>query len=231
MSDRLIIERWGENSAPWIRAVREGRIESRALVTDTAIIETIMQRDPATVLDIGCGEGWLARALTARGVDVLGIDVIPSLVESARAAGGGRFAKISQEEFADGAVSECFDVCVCNFSLFGDEVVRRLMARMSVSLKPGGAFIAQTMHPCASGGGVDYRDGWREGTWAGIDVEFSDPAPWYFRTLQAWVSLCGDTGLRIVALQETIHPETRQLLSLIIVGEPERASTHPNSAS
>lgn len=222
MSDRLIIERWSQNSAPWIRAVREGHIESRIKVTDAAIVDAIMQRKPRSVLDIGCGEGWLARALAVRGVDVFGIDVNEELIESAHEAGNGRFAVISQEDLAGGAVDECFDVCVCNFSLLGGEVVQRLVAGISARLNPGGALIVQTLHPCAGGGEVDCRDGWREGSWAGIDAAFADPAPWYFRTLQAWVKLFRDSRLHIEAMQETWHPETQQLLSIIFVGVPEQ---------
>ena len=39
------------------------------------------------VLDLGCGEGWLARALAAGGLDVTGVDGAPALVEAATAAG------------------------------------------------------------------------------------------------------------------------------------------------
>lgn len=221
MNDRLIIERWKQNSAPWTSAVRECRIESRTRVTNAAIIDTIMQRKPGSVLDIGCGEGWLARALAVHGVDVLGIDAVPALIDSAAQAGGGRFAKISQEDLADGVVSERFDACVCNFSLLGGEVVDRLIAEISGRLNSGGALIVQTLHPCAGGSDADYLDGWREGSWAGIDAPFSDPAPWYFRTLQTWIKLYRESGLRIDALLETIHPETRQLLSIILVGVPD----------
>ena len=221
MSDRLIVERWNQNSAPWIQAVREGRIDSRVKATDAAIVDVVMQRNPTSVLDIGCGEGWLARALATRGVDVLGIDVNAELIDSAREAGGGRFAAISQEELASGALEECFDACVCNFSLLGGEVVERLVRGISTRLNPGGALIVQTLHPCAGGIEADYCEGWREGSWAGIDAAFADPAPWYFRTLQAWVKLFRDSRLHIEAMQETRHPETQQLLSIILVGVPE----------
>src|SRR5579884_3179675 len=37
-----------------------------------------------TVLDAGCGEGYLSRILTQRGANVTGIDISPRLVEIAR---------------------------------------------------------------------------------------------------------------------------------------------------
>ena len=38
-----------------------------------------------TVLDAGCGEGYLSRILASRGANVTGIDISPRLVEMARA--------------------------------------------------------------------------------------------------------------------------------------------------
>ncbi|SEL14677.1 class I SAM-dependent methyltransferase [Streptacidiphilus jiangxiensis] len=39
------------------------------------------------VLDLGCGEGIISRALAARGASVVGVDPTPRLIEHARAAG------------------------------------------------------------------------------------------------------------------------------------------------
>ena len=44
----------------------------------------ILRWRPATVLDAGCGTGRVARELARRGVDVVGVDVDPSMIETAR---------------------------------------------------------------------------------------------------------------------------------------------------
>ena len=40
--------------------------------------------DIASVLDAGCGPGWFAERMTAKGLDVLGVDARLDLVEEAR---------------------------------------------------------------------------------------------------------------------------------------------------
>ncbi len=44
----------------------------------------VMRWHPATVLDAGCGTGRVARELARRGLDVVGVDVDASMVETAR---------------------------------------------------------------------------------------------------------------------------------------------------
>lgn len=44
----------------------------------------VMDRQPASVLDAGCGTGRLARELARRGVDTVGVDLDPSMIETAR---------------------------------------------------------------------------------------------------------------------------------------------------
>ncbi|WP_368737936.1 class I SAM-dependent methyltransferase [Massilia sp. CCM 8734] len=175
---------------------------------------------PATGIDIGCGERWLVRALD--GVAMTGVDVVPALIEQARRASEGDYRVLSYEEIAAGKLAMRADVAVCNFSLLGKESVDGLVRAATSFLTPGGALIVQTIHPLAAGAAADYRDGWRAGSWAGFSDAFSDPAPWYFRTLASWLSLFRESGLTLVDLREPAHPESGVLLSLILVGENRR---------
>ena len=218
-SDARIVESWAINALPWTAAVREGQIESRTQITDQAIIDAIVSRVPHSVLDMGCGEGWLARELAARNMRVIGTDGVPQLVEAARRAGGGDFRMLSYEEIAAGQFPISVDMVVCNFALLGKASVEGIFAAVPSLLNSHGAFVVQTMHPVMACGDLPYRDGWREGSWAGFSPDFSHPAPWYFRTLENWVSLFADSGLRLCEVREPIHPQTQKPASIILVGE------------
>lgn len=216
-NDARILVSWQQNAAPWTAAVRNGEIQSRKLVTDQAILAAVLAQAPRTVLDIGCGEGWLARALAAQGIAVTGVDAIPALIEQAQTAGGGEFRVATYEAIAAGALAITADVVVSNFALIGKDAVDGLVAAVPALLNPGGAFIVQTLHPVAANGDAPYRDGWRAGSWAGFSADFSDPAPWYFRTIGGWIDLFARSGLHVVALHEPLHPVAQQPLSVVFV--------------
>jgi len=215
-SEALILDAWQANAQAWERAVRGGVIESRKLVTDRAIVEAVLSRKPRKVIDLGCGEGWLARTLTAAGIEVLGVDAVPSLVHAAQAQGGGMFRVMSYEEVAAGALQERADVVVCNFSLLGEASVDALLSAVPSLLEPGGALLVQTLHPW-SAGVEPYRDGWREGSWAGCGDGFGQPAPWYFRTLEGWMASFRGAGLCLIDLREPLHPHTGKPASVIFL--------------
>lgn len=216
-TDAAILESWSRNANPWTSAVRGGDIESRTLVTNAAIVEAVRARAPRTGVDLGCGEGWLVRALP--GVEMVGVDAIDGLVEQARAAGGGDFRVLSYEEIAAGALALSVDVAVANFSLIGKEAVEGLFAAAPTYLRKGGTLIVQTVHPLMACGDAPYADGWRAGSWAGFSDDFQDAPPWYFRTIASWIALFEKHGLRVVEMREPVHPRTGKPVSLIVVGQ------------
>jgi len=219
LSDAKIVDSWHRNAAPWTAAVRDNRIESRVLVTNQAIVDAVLARAPGSVLDVGCGEGWLVRALAAQGISAVGLDVVPELVAQAKRAGGGEFRVASYESIAAGELDLRVDVVVANFSLIGRESVDALIARTPSLLTPGGALVVQTLHPIFASGDLPYEEGWRQGSWTGFSDDFTDPAPWYFRTMEAWMRLIVGSGLRLVEVREPLHPATKRPASVIFVAE------------
>lgn len=214
-NDSRILVSWAANAEPWTAAVREGQIASRRLATDQAVIDAVAACDPQSVLDIGCGEGWLVRALTERGILAAGVDAIPALIEQARQASPEAYYQASYQDIAQGRFRFQADALVCNFSLFGKTSVEALFAAAAGLLPARGRLIVQTLHPLAACGDLPYRDGWRAGSWQGFSQDFSDPPPWYFRTLSGWVNLFIGNGFEITEIREPKDPNSNQPLSII----------------
>ena len=216
LSDEKVLHSWNVNALPWTDAVREERIASRKLVTNAAIIDAVLSRAPKSVLDVGCGEGWLCRVLSEKGIETLGVDAITALIARAKEL-GGNFQVASYEDIAAGALTNRVDLVVSNFALIGKESVDDLVATIPKLLNPGGSFVVQTMHPVISGGDEPYVDGWRPGSWTGFSADFSDPAPWYFRTIETWLKLFRESGLKNIEIREPLHPETGKPASIIFL--------------
>jgi 2-polyprenyl-3-methyl-5-hydroxy-6-metoxy-1,4-benzoquinol methylase len=218
--DRLI-QSWTENAAAWTTAVRGGHIESREVATAAAILDAILVLAPKRVLDVGCGEGWLCRALSGHGIEAVGIDVSAPLVEAARAAGGGRFERLPYSELGSASASlGRFDTLACNFSLL-EEDIGPMLADLRSLIAPRGQLVIQTVHPWTACGEEPYRDGWRLEDFSSFgEHAFPEPMPWYFRTLSSWLSVLSIAGYRVLALAEPAHPETARPLSLLLSCAP-----------
>lgn len=216
-----LAQSWKANAVGWTRVVRERRIESRRLATDEAILSAILGRSPRRVLDVGCGEGWLCRALSASGIEAIGVDGSTPLIEAACAAGGGHFHVLSYEELLarpERLGRSHFDVVVCNFALLQDDLDSVLRA-LGLLLWPGGVLAIQTVHPWSARGEGPYADSWRTENFGAFGADFPESMPWYFRTLGSWMGVLHRTGYRIEELREPAHPETGDPLSLLLIAE------------
>lgn len=212
-----IADSWVANAQAWTAAVREGRISSRRLATDDAIVDALLELAPRRVLDVGCGEGWLCRALASHRIDAFGIDASPPLVGAARTAGGEGYAvcdyvALIGEPFRFGR----FDAIACNFALL-DEDIEPLLIALRNALTDSGALLIQTVHPRTAYGDGPYTDGWRNETFAAFGDAFVAQMPWYFRTQETWRDSLSRCGYAVNGLREPAHPESGEPLSLLLV--------------
>ncbi len=197
---------WIDNASAWIAAVRNQTIESRRVATDRAVLEAILECRPSKVLDVGCGEGWLVRALLENGIAARGVDRSAPLVAAARSLGGD-FEVCSYQDLCQRSP---VDLIVANFSLLEEQLP---FVQLRRALASGGHMVIQTLHPWAVGGS-DYQNGPRVETFAG---QFPAPMPWYFRTLESWIDEFVAADLGILSIREPKHPVSGQPLSLLFV--------------
>ena len=108
---------------------------------------------------------------------------------------------------------------VCNFALL-EEPLQPILRSLRGFLAPGGSLLIQTLHPWRASHGELYQDGWRVEDFVGFGEGFQAPMPWFFRTLQSWLTLIAETGWRLEWLQEPLHPESVQPVSLLLLLKP-----------
>ncbi len=208
---------WDRNAEAWIHAVRGRRIESRRAATDAAMVAAVRARAPARVLDVGCGEGWLCRALAGAGIDAIGIDGSAALVAAALDT-GVRAHHVDYDALArEPLVLGRFDAAACNFSLF-ERDLRPLLSALASLLRPAGTLLVQTVHPDTSG---DDDDGWREENFAPLGPGFASPMPWYRHGPHAWRRQLADAGFTAVHATPVHHPHSGAPLSVILRATPD----------
>jgi len=142
---------WDVNASFWIQIIREGRDRYRAELTDLAVTKTIGSPAGLTVLDAGCGEGYLSRMLAKAGATVTGIDFSASLVAAAREmilTDGLPIAfdtgTVYDLPYADAA----FDVVICNHLINDLQDPAGPIREFARVLRQGGRLIILMLHPC-----------------------------------------------------------------------------------
>jgi SAM-dependent methyltransferase len=158
------------------------------------------------VLDAGCGEGYLARALAARGAHVTGIDLSQRLIELARAGDPDGTIDYQVADLAQPlpAVAGRFDAAGSYLVLNDVRDYRGFAATVAASLRPGGRLVLALNNPYSavtdrhvtnyfdSGAVSRYRGLWE----AGIQ------ACYHHRTLENYLDAFHAGGLRLTKLAD-----------------------------
>lgn len=217
----VIIASWHANAANWIATIDNKEIESRQLVTNEAIVNTVLDHRPVSILDIGCGEGWLCRTLRAQHIDAFGVDGVAALIQNAIEKDGAHYAVASFRELADGALDhkEKSSAAVINFALLDEQDTELLLKNIHRIVQKNGSLFIQTLHPFAMAAQQDYVSGWKEGSWNGLKRNFDQPYQWYFRTFEDWLKLFAVAGLTVKEIREPMHPVSKQPASAIFILE------------
>jgi SAM-dependent methyltransferase len=105
---------------------------------------------PPRALEIGCGTGPVSCHVAARGYDVVGVDLSPTAVRMATrfAAERNLRARFEVHDVIELPGEALYDVIIdghCLHCVVFDDDRARLLATVRRLLKPGGAFIVETM--------------------------------------------------------------------------------------
>ncbi len=117
------------------------------------VVAAIAPRPGLQLLDLGCGEGFVARQMAARGAQVLGIDVSAGMIEQAKAAEAASPLGIeyrtgdarTAETLADASFDAAIAVFLFNYLPIG--AMTEVMATVRRVLRPQGRFVFTVPHP------------------------------------------------------------------------------------
>jgi SAM-dependent methyltransferase len=208
---------WDEHADWWQREFTDG--------VDPEYVEQIIPlalehlAGYARVLDVGTGEGQIARALAAAGAEVVGIDPTIAQVEVAASRDGGPvYARAGADRLplADGSVDA---VVVCLVFEHVDTLDEAL-AEVARVLRPGGRFLLFLNHPLLqtpdSGMIIDHmiepvETYWRIGAYLREAVTIEEVQKGVFvrfvhRPLGRYVNAVIDAGIDLVRLLEPAPP-------------------------
>ena len=204
-----IIRSWEANASEWIRIIEEKGIASRK-ITNQAIVDEVNLFNSEKILDLGCGEGWLTRALSTNENFVTGVDATENLLKKARTKGEQSFHRLTYEEIIDGKKipDAPFDSIVLNFCLYQEEQVQLLLKSVSNSLNENGQIIIQSIHPYfLIQNELKYESKWIENSWKGLQGNFVHPHSWFARTFEDWIKTFTNSGYYLYKTKEPVNEE------------------------
>ena len=149
-------EDWEREAKNWIAWVRRPGHDAYWYYRDAFFGEIVPPPGRAT-LEIGCGEGRVARDLAERGHRVTAIDAAPTMLQAAQEADpGGTYicADAADLPFDD----DSFDIVVSYNSLMDVDDMPRAVREAARVLEPAGRLCVSVTHPFKDAGYFASRD-------------------------------------------------------------------------
>jgi SAM-dependent methyltransferase len=206
-------EHWERHAADWIRWARTpGHDYWYSRFNQPRFLELLPPPGRLTI-DLGCGEGRLARELDVRGHRVLGVDSSAAMVRAAAQASPA--AKVVVADAGRLPVrAGVADLVVAFMSLFNIDDMPGAVREVERVLVPGGRLCLAVVHPLASAGafldndpdhpfvltGSYFAPRAEPHTFErdGVSMTFCDR----HLPLEAYIGALGDAGLLVEALRE-----------------------------
>ena len=223
-------DHWEQTSGWWQAEFTEG--------ADAEYVEQILPlaadhlEGARRVLDVGCGEGQVARLASSGGASVAGVDPTWAQLTEARRRGGGP-AYVGGLAGALPLASQVFDAVVACLVFEHIDDLDAAISEVARVLTPGGRFVFFLNHPLLQTPGSGWIDDhilceqyWRIGPYLTEDTTLEQVdngvwLPFVHRPLSRYVNAMAAVGLLVTHMEEPAPP----------AGFLERASEYEAAAT
>ena len=218
MNDPDAIALWNANAEDWhVQVGHEGDL-NRRLNSDPVLWSFLGDVSGLTVLDAGCGTGYLSRKLAERGARVVAVDAAERMIEIARRETPAALDisyRVASCADLDGVADGSIDRIVSNYVLMDIPDLDGAVDAFHRVLRPGGIAVAVFSHPCfplsemneiGSSGGFAVR--WTAPYFEARRVEdppwnhFAHPFIWNHRPLRQYWRAFRNAGFAVDDFEE-----------------------------
>lgn len=130
------------------QVIESGKDISLLSVTAPWLLGSILGESPKTVLDAGCGTGYVSSLVAPHVDSCIGIDASKKSISIARRKYRCPNLDFQVSTIAGFESTQQFDLCLSNMALTSDPLWIESIARIYRLLKPHGALMVMIAHPC-----------------------------------------------------------------------------------
>jgi SAM-dependent methyltransferase len=230
MVDR-IQKQWEDNAEAFADLIAGTGTPHHESILNPCVEELLGDVKGKSLLDAGCGEGYLARYYTKKGADVTAIDLSPSLIETSKMITDSESLEVDYRVgdvcHIESVPNETFDIVLSNLVLLNIPDLVIALKEYNRVLTTGGHLVFSIVHPAFNfyGPGAwemgekDPNTNRREGLFFKVDNYFDEeeferywrtrkgekfPAPisFFHRTLATYLNALVTTGFNLIEFKE-----------------------------
>jgi 2-polyprenyl-3-methyl-5-hydroxy-6-metoxy-1,4-benzoquinol methylase len=238
MVDR-IQKQWEDNAEAFTNLIARVGTPHHKSILNPCVEMLLGDVKGKSLLDAGCGEGYLSRYYTKKGADVVAIDLSPALIETSETITDSEGLEIDYRVgdvcHVESIPNDTFDIVLSNLVLLNIPCLEDALNEYYRILKTGGHLVFSIVHPAFNFygpgswemGEKDPETNRREGLFFKVDNYFDErefeqywrtrtgekfPAPisFFHRTLETYLNAILTTGFTLVDFKEPIPNDDSQ---------------------
>jgi len=154
ISEKQISEAWNKLADRWSNSYTEYGDTNRRFIIDPAIFRLLGSVKNLSILDAGCGNGYLCRLLAKKDAKVTGVDISKRFIQIAKQKEKEAPLGITYHVLTLCDLStfqdETFDIVISNLALMDVHNLEKAVKELHNVLKKNGKLVFSIMHPCFS---------------------------------------------------------------------------------